>query len=58
MFVSDKQSSKTTVDSQNKEGDATDESVTSSSSRIGKVKKKFKIWIVVDTIGLHVFFFS
>ncbi|XWS39885.1 hypothetical protein CRYUN_Cryun18bG0092900 [Craigia yunnanensis] len=36
MFVSDKKSSKTVVDSQNKEGDSTNESLKSSSSRIGK----------------------
>ncbi|XVF67460.1 hypothetical protein PTKIN_Ptkin10aG0123600 [Pterospermum kingtungense] len=38
MFVSYKQSSKTAVDSQNKEEDATSESSMSSSSRIGKNK--------------------
>lgn len=37
ISVSYKQSSEPVVDPQNKEGDATDESVASSSSRIGKV---------------------
>ncbi|XWS54703.1 hypothetical protein CRYUN_Cryun10bG0112300 [Craigia yunnanensis] len=38
MFVSDKKSTKKDVDSQNKEGNSSNESLTSSSSRIGKNK--------------------